>query len=110
MNFPSNYLLVLRCLSTSSSQSMTILLFHLPGQIKDLLNSYIVEASSGQYDYARALADFESRDESTLNFRKGDVVAVVPKHDAYTEKVNILSEWKLLARTMDKNVLFDFVF
>ena len=35
----------------------------------------------------RALADFSSRDENMLRFRKGDIVAVVPKHDAYTEKV-----------------------
>ena len=58
-----------------------------PGQIKDLLNQYIIEASSGQYDYVKALAEFSSRDESALNFRKGDIIAVVPKHDAYTEKV-----------------------
>ncbi len=57
------------------------------GQIKDLLNQYLIESSCDQYDYARALADFSSRDESTLNFRKGDVIAVVPKRDAYTEKV-----------------------
>jgi hypothetical protein len=57
------------------------------GQIKDLLNQYIIEASSGQYDYVKALAEFASRDESALNFKKGDIIAVVPKHDAYTEKV-----------------------
>ena len=56
-------------------------------QIKDLLNQYIIESSSGQYDYAKALADFNSRDESTLNFKKGEIIAVVPKRDAYTEKV-----------------------
>ena len=58
------------------------------GQIKDLLNQYIIEASSGQYDYVKALAEFSSRDESALNFKKGDIIAVVPKHDAYTEKVS----------------------
>ena len=40
----------------------------------------------GQFDYVRALADFTSRDENMLRFKKGDIVAVVPKHDAYTEK------------------------
>jgi hypothetical protein len=52
------------------------------------LNQYIIEASSGQYDYVKALAEFSSRDESALNFKKGDIIAVVPKHDAYTEKVS----------------------
>ena len=57
------------------------------GQIKELLNSYIVESTGGgQFDYVRALADFTSRDENMLRFKKGDIVAVVPKHDAYTEK------------------------
>ena len=28
-----------------------------------------------------------SRDESALTFKKGEIIAVVPKHDAYTEKV-----------------------
>jgi len=37
------------------------------------------------------LAEFASRDESALNFKKGDIIAVVPKHDAYTEKVNKLN-------------------
>lgn len=59
------------------------------GQIKDLLNQYIIESNSGQFDYAKALADFSSRDESTLNFKKGDIIAVVPKRDAYTEKVRV---------------------
>jgi hypothetical protein len=36
------------------------------GQIKDLLNSYIVESTGGQFDYVRALADFNSRDENML--------------------------------------------
>ena len=58
----------------------------LSGQIKDLLDQYIVEANSGHYDYVKALADFASRDESTLNFKKGEIIAVVPKRDAYTEK------------------------
>ena len=61
-------------------------------QIKDLLNQYIIESSSGQYDYAKALADFSSRDESTLNFKKGEIIAVVPKRDAYTEKVNKIKQ------------------
>lgn len=56
------------------------------GQIRDLLNQYTIEANSGQYDYVKALAEFSSRDESALTFKKGEIIAVVPKHDAYTEK------------------------
>merc|ERR1719242_1542733 len=56
------------------------------GQIRNLLNQYIVEANSGQYDYVKALAEFSSKDESALTFKKGEIIAVVPKHDAYTEK------------------------
>ena len=89
-------------------------LFHgFLGQIKDLVNQYMIEASAGQYDYVKALAEFSryrfvitftlligfmmsslkgpfsvsSRDESALTFKKGEIIAVVPKHDAYTEKV-----------------------
>ena len=57
------------------------------GQIRNLLNQYIVESNSGTYDYVKALAAFSSRDEGALSFKKGEVIAVVPKHDAYTEKV-----------------------
>jgi len=57
------------------------------GQIRDLINQYLIEANSGQYDYVKALAEFSSKDESALTFKKGEVIAVVPKHDAYTEKV-----------------------
>ena len=28
------------------------------GQIKDLVNQYMIEASAGQYDYVKALAEF----------------------------------------------------
>merc|ERR1719450_930760 len=56
------------------------------GQIRNLLNQYIVESNSGTYDYVKALAAFSSRDEGALSFKKGEVIAVVPKHDAYTEK------------------------
>ena len=58
------------------------------GQIRDLINQYLIEANSGQYDYVKALAEFSSKDESALTFKKGEIIAVVPKHDAYTEKVN----------------------
>ena len=37
----------------------------------------------------KALAEFSSKDESALTFKKGEIIAVVPKHDAYTEKVII---------------------
>ena len=57
------------------------------GQIRDLINQYLIEANSGQYDYVKALAEFSSKDESALTFKKGEIIAVVPKHDAYTEKV-----------------------
>jgi len=53
-----------------------------------MLNQYLIEANSGQYDYVKALAEFKSKDESALNFKKGEIIAVVPKHDAYTQKVN----------------------
>ena len=34
-------------------------LFHeFLGQIKDLVNQYMIEASAGQYDYVKALAEF----------------------------------------------------
>merc|ERR1711899_245776 len=56
------------------------------GQIRDLINQYLIEANSGQYDYVKALAEFSSKDESALTFKKGEIIAVVPKHDAYTEK------------------------
>ena len=59
------------------------------GQIRDLINQYLIEANSGQYDYVKALAEFSSKDESALTFKKGEIIAVVPKHDAYTEKVKI---------------------
>ncbi len=55
--------------------------------MKHLLNQFIIESNSSQYDYAKALADFASRDEATLHFKKGDIIAVLPKRDAYTEKV-----------------------
>ena len=61
------------------------------GQIRNLLNQYIVESNSGTYDYVKALAAFSSRDEGALSFKKGEVIAVVPKHDAYTEKVTHLT-------------------
>ena len=38
-------------------------------QIKELINTYIVESNGGAYDYVRALADFTSRDENMLKFR-----------------------------------------
>ena len=61
--------------------------YFLTGQIRDLINQYLIEANSGQYDYVKALAEFSSKDESALTFKKGEIIAVVPKHDAYTEKV-----------------------
>ena len=64
-------------------------LFIFSGQIRDLINQYLIEANSGQYDYVKALAEFSSKDESALTFKKGEIIAVVPKHDAYTEKVII---------------------
>merc|ERR1711899_584530 len=60
--------------------------YFLTGQIRDLINQYLIEANSGQYDYVKALAEFSSKDESALTFKKGEIIAVVPKHDAYTEK------------------------
>ena len=73
-------------------------------QIKDLVNQYIIESSSGQYDYVKALADFNSRDESTLNFKKGEIVAVVPKRDAYTEKVGVMTMLLSMASILGSTV------
>jgi len=56
------------------------------------LNQYILESSSGSNnEYAKALAEFSNNDESTLNFKKGDIIEVVHKKDAYTEKVFFLN-------------------
>ena len=70
------------------------------GQIRNLLNQYIVESNSGTYDYVKALAAFSSRDEGALSFKKGEVIAVVPKHDAYTEKV--FKKMNFVANIMEK--------
>ena len=82
--------------SSSSSSSVEIgwwnlnLNYFFTGQIRDLINQYLIEANSGQYDYVKALAEFSSKDESALTFKKGEIIAVVPKHDAYTEKVSTI--------------------
>ncbi len=70
------------------------------GQIRDLLNQYTIEANSGQYDYVKALAEFSSKDESALTFKKGELIAVVPKHDAYTEKVNKGFNFRLMSLSL----------
>ena len=54
--------------------------------IRDLINQYIIEARSGQFEYARVLADFTSREENALNLGAGDIVAVLPKDDEYTQR------------------------
>ncbi|QQP35410.1 Myosin 15 [Caligus rogercresseyi] len=54
--------------------------------IKDLLNTYLIEANASSYDYVKAIGDFSSGDENAISFRKGDIIAVVPKRDSYTEK------------------------
>ena len=71
------------------------------GQIRNMLNQYIVESNSGTYDYVKALAAFSSRDEGALAFKKGEVIAVVPKHDAYTEKVHFI--FNFIISMHDKN-------
>ena len=68
------------------------------GQIRNMLNQYIVESNSGTYDYVKALAAFSSRDEGALAFKKGEVIAVVPKHDAYTEKVHLIFDFIISMR------------
>jgi hypothetical protein len=35
---------------------------------------------------SRALADFSSNDDNALNFRRGDIIAIVPREDAYTQR------------------------
>ncbi|CAB4070030.1 unnamed protein product [Lepeophtheirus salmonis] len=54
--------------------------------IKDLLNTYLIEANASSYDYVKALGEFHSGDENAISFKKGDIIAVVPKRDSYTEK------------------------
>ena len=56
------------------------------GAIRDLVDQFIVEARSEQFEYARVLADFTSREENALNLAAGDIVAVLPKDDEYTQK------------------------
>ena len=47
--------------------------------IRDLVSQFIVEARSGQFEYARVLADFTSSEENALQLSAGEIVAVVPK-------------------------------
>ena len=54
--------------------------------IRDLINQFIIEDRSGQFEYARVLADFSSSEENALNLAAGDIVAVVPKDDEYTQR------------------------
>lgn len=54
--------------------------------IRDLVNQFIVEARSEQFEYARVLADFNSREENALNLAAGDIVAVVHRDDEYTQR------------------------
>ncbi|CAB4053995.1 unnamed protein product [Lepeophtheirus salmonis] len=43
--------------------------------IKDLLNTYLIEANASHYDYVKALGDFNTEDENALSFKKGDIIA-----------------------------------
>merc|ERR1712113_462518 len=63
--------------------------------IRDLINQFIIEDRSGQFEYARVLADFSSSEENALNLAAGDIVAVVPKDDEYTQRG--LQPWQHLA-------------
>ena len=54
--------------------------------IRDLINQFIIEARSGQFEYCRVLADFNSREENALILSEGEIVAVVPKDDPYTQR------------------------
>jgi hypothetical protein len=56
------------------------------GSIKELIQQYSLEARAGQYELSRALADFSSNDDNALNFRRGDIIAIVPREDAYTQR------------------------
>ena len=60
--------------------------FKKSGSIKELIQQYSLEARAGQYEFSRALADFNSADENALNFRRGDIIAIVPREDAYTQR------------------------
>ena len=56
------------------------------------------------------MAEFSSKDESALTFKKGEIIAVVPKHDAYTEKVIIncieyeTRKFFIMLTEFDKNI------
>ena len=54
--------------------------------IRDLINQFIIEARSGQFEYCRVLADFTSPEENALILTEGEIVAVVPKDDPYTQR------------------------
>ena len=54
--------------------------------IRDLINQFIIEARSGQFEYCRVLADFNSHEENALILSEGEIVAVVPKDDPYTQR------------------------
>merc|ERR1719471_2568105 len=56
------------------------------GSIRDLINQFMIEARSGQFEYCRVLADFNSREENALILSEGEIVAVVPKDDPYTQR------------------------
>lgn len=61
----------------------------------------MIEARSGQFEYCRVLADFSSREENALPLSAGEIVAVVPKDDPYTQRgkggdVRNISTWQSL--------------
>ena len=53
---------------------------------RDLVSQFIVEARAGQFEFARVLADFTSSEENALQLGAGEIVAVVPKDDEYTQR------------------------
>merc|ERR1719410_166570 len=54
--------------------------------VRDLINQFIIEARSGEFEYKRVLADFSSGEENALQLRAGELVAVVARDDEYTRR------------------------
>ena len=50
------------------------------------IKKYFPQARSGEFEYARVLADFSSGEENALQLRAGELVAVVARDDEYTRR------------------------
>ncbi|KAL0278610.1 UNVERIFIED_CONTAM: hypothetical protein PYX00_000382 [Menopon gallinae] len=62
-----------------------VLYSHRASQIQMMIMRYIVESEKGNLEYVRGITDHIHRDPSVLNFRKGEIIKVLPA-DHYVEK------------------------